>query len=60
MPEDDQACVIMPRDLEKIRVVMKRLYSQDRMDADCMRDHAQILQSVVDDVIMVNIDDINA
>lgn len=40
--------VIESDDLERIRCVMKRLYSETRMTGDDMRDNAQVLQYVMD------------
>lgn len=42
---------IEPNHLERIRTVMRRLYSEDRMNGDQMRDAAQQLQVVIDRAI---------
>ncbi len=42
--------VIRHDDLHRVAAVMRRLFSEDRMDGDCMRDAAQMLEAALHNV----------
>ena len=44
----DHGYTIHDDDLHRIAAVVRRLYSQTRMDGDCMRDAAQMLDTVLE------------
>ena len=53
MSEENNYYCLEYKHMRFLRKVMDRLYTQNRMDADCMRDHAQLLQVIVDQAIEI-------
>jgi hypothetical protein len=50
---------IEPKDFTYIRSLKSRLFSQERMTADQMRDFANRLQLIIDNAIPLGLDDDN-